>query len=113
MAGWPRPCATLAASVAAMPKPSSHRASTGTGALRRAESSITIDSHIDQPVHRQRDQAAGPARLTMHPHQIVGMLVRCDSSDADHTPAVVHLITLSPPFIGHHRPQTTWSARYR
>ena len=35
--------ATFAASVAAMPKPSSHRASAGTGILRRAESSITIE----------------------------------------------------------------------
>jgi hypothetical protein len=39
----PRPWATLAASVAAMPRPSSHRASAGTGTLRRAESSITMD----------------------------------------------------------------------
>ena len=31
---WPRPCVTLAASVAAMPRPRSHRASAGTGALR-------------------------------------------------------------------------------
>ena len=38
-----RPCATLAASVAATPRPSSHRASAGTGVLRRAESSITIE----------------------------------------------------------------------
>jgi hypothetical protein len=35
---WPRPCATLAASVATMPRPSSHRASAGTGSFRRAES---------------------------------------------------------------------------
>ncbi len=40
---WPSPCATLAAKVAAMPRPSSHRASAGTGASRRAESSITIE----------------------------------------------------------------------
>jgi hypothetical protein len=39
----PRPWATLAASVAATPKPSSHRASAGTGLFRRAESSITIE----------------------------------------------------------------------
>jgi len=39
----PRPWATLAARVAAIPKPSSHRASAGTGVLRRAESSITIE----------------------------------------------------------------------
>ena len=40
---WPRPCTTLAASVVAMPRPSSHRASAGTGVLRPAESSITIE----------------------------------------------------------------------
>ena len=40
---WPKPWATLAASVAAMPSPRSHRASAGTGVLRRAESSITIE----------------------------------------------------------------------
>jgi hypothetical protein len=39
----PRPLATLAASLVAMPKPRSHRASTGTGVLRRAESSIAIE----------------------------------------------------------------------
>jgi hypothetical protein len=33
----------IAASVAAMPKPSSHRASPGTATFRRAESSITIE----------------------------------------------------------------------
>jgi hypothetical protein len=33
----------LAASVAATPSPSSHRASSGTGILRRAEPSITIE----------------------------------------------------------------------
>jgi hypothetical protein len=33
----------LAASVAAIPRPSSHRASGGTGTFRRAESSITIE----------------------------------------------------------------------
>ena len=38
-----RPWATLAARVAAIPKPRSHRASAGTGVLRRAESSITIE----------------------------------------------------------------------
>jgi hypothetical protein len=39
---WLWPWATFAAS-ATMPKPSSHRASAGTGILRRAESSITIE----------------------------------------------------------------------
>jgi hypothetical protein len=43
MGPCPSPWATLAASVAAMPNPRSHRASTGTGFLRRAESSITIE----------------------------------------------------------------------
>jgi len=40
----PKPRATFAASVAAMPRPRSHRESSGTCPLRRAESSITIDS---------------------------------------------------------------------
>jgi hypothetical protein len=40
---WLRPCATFAASVAAIPRPSSHRASAGTGTSRLAESSITIE----------------------------------------------------------------------
>ena len=40
---WPRLCAILAASVAAMPRPSSHRANDGTATFRRAESSITIE----------------------------------------------------------------------
>jgi hypothetical protein len=39
----PRPWATSAARVAAIPRPSSHRANVGTGFLRRAESSITIE----------------------------------------------------------------------
>jgi hypothetical protein len=41
---WPKPWATFAASVAVMPRTRSHRAKPGTGVLRRAESSITIDS---------------------------------------------------------------------
>ena len=36
-------CATLAASVVAIPCPSSHPARAGTGTIRRAESSITIE----------------------------------------------------------------------
>lgn len=39
----PRPCATLAASVAAIPRHSGHRTSGGTDTFRRAESSITIE----------------------------------------------------------------------
>jgi hypothetical protein len=39
----PQAVATFAASVAAMPRPGSHRASPGTGDFRRAESSITIE----------------------------------------------------------------------
>jgi hypothetical protein len=39
----PEPCVTLAASVAAIPRPRSHRASAGTWILRRAESSIIIE----------------------------------------------------------------------
>ena len=39
----PRQCATSAASVAAIPRPSSHRASGGTPHFLRAESSITIE----------------------------------------------------------------------
>ena len=40
---WPMPCATFAASVVAMPRPSNHLASAGIAALRRAESSSTIE----------------------------------------------------------------------
>ena len=40
---WPGPCAALAAGVAPMPSPSSHLAGAGTGTLRRAESSSTIE----------------------------------------------------------------------
>jgi len=39
----PTPCATLTASVAAIPRPMSHGSITGTGVLRRADSSITIE----------------------------------------------------------------------
>jgi hypothetical protein len=39
----PRPVGAFAARVAAMPTPSNHLASLGTGILRRAESSITIE----------------------------------------------------------------------
>ncbi len=39
----PRPCATLAASVAAIPGPGSHLPRTGTGTFRRAESGIAIE----------------------------------------------------------------------
>jgi hypothetical protein len=39
----PSTCATLAASVAAIPSPSSHLARAGTGTFRRAEPSITIE----------------------------------------------------------------------
>ena len=45
---WPSPCATFAASVAAMPRPGSRRASAGTRASRRAESSCR--SHL--PIER-------------------------------------------------------------
>ena len=37
------PCAMFAVSGTAMPRPSSHLASTGTAALRRAESGSTIE----------------------------------------------------------------------
>jgi hypothetical protein len=39
----PSPWAMFAVSVAVMPTPSSQRARAGTGALRRAQSSITIE----------------------------------------------------------------------
>jgi hypothetical protein len=39
----PRPWATFAVSVAAMPRPSSHRASHGTGTVRRTESCTTVE----------------------------------------------------------------------
>ena len=45
---------------------------------------------LDQPVHRQRNQAGRPARLTMRPHQSVSV------------------------FVGRHRrEQTPWSGPYR
>jgi hypothetical protein len=67
-----RPWATLAASVAAIPTLRSHRASAGTCVFRRAESSFTIEL-VDQPVHREQDQAGSPTRLTVRPHEIVGV----------------------------------------
>lgn len=41
---WPRPCATLAPTVAVIPAPRHHRASGGTGWLRRLASRISSDS---------------------------------------------------------------------
>jgi hypothetical protein len=48
---------------------------------------------LDQTVHRQRHQPAGPPRLAVRPHRGTGVLVGCnrsDSSDAEHRPAVIH-----------------------
>ena len=70
-----RPWATLAASVAAMPRPRSHRASAGTascGALSRAHHR----TRVDQPVHRERRNHVGyPACLTTRSHEIVGVFI--------------------------------------
>ena len=57
-ASWPGPCATLAAGVAAMPTPSSHRAIDGTGTFRRAESSINIELGQISPSTVKRHQPA-------------------------------------------------------
>ena len=64
---WPRPCATLAASVAAMPRQSSQR-----GNRRLAARGVKHHhrTRADQAVHRQRDQASSPASLTVRPHQM-------------------------------------------
>jgi len=84
----PRPRATLAASVAAIPRPSGHRASGGTGAFRRR-----VEHHhgagVDQPVHRQWRQPTRPLRLAVRPDQGIGRLVghnRSDSRDTDYRP---------------------------
>ena len=62
---WPRPWATFAARVAAMPRPSSHRASAGTGHLAARGVEHHHRARVDQPVHRQRDQAGRPTGLAM------------------------------------------------
>jgi hypothetical protein len=68
---WPKPCAALAASVAAIPKPSSQRASAETGVARRAESSITIDQRElrhEQPwAFGAVPRAIKPRRPRSHP----------------------------------------------
>jgi hypothetical protein len=41
---------------------------------------------IDQPVHRERNQASRSASLTVHPYQRVSVLTGRDRSDRRHTP---------------------------
>jgi len=63
-------------------------------------------ARVDETVDRQRNQTPGPASLTVHPHQSRSVLVghnSSDSSDADYSRAVDHLITRSTEFITHHR----------
>jgi len=61
---------------------------------------------VDQPVHRQRDQPPYPGRLPVRPHQSIGVFVGRDRGDADHGPAVDHLITCPVvAVIAHHQPR--------
>ena len=71
---WPRQCATLAVSVSTITKPSSHRASMGTGTARRAESSITIEL-VYQPVYSRRNQVRSATGPTAPPNERTRMLV--------------------------------------
>jgi hypothetical protein len=76
-----RPCAMVAASVAAKPRPRSHRADAGTGSLRRAESSITIELALINPSTVSGTRRPRPTGPTVCPHQGVGVLVRRHPSD--------------------------------
>lgn len=79
-----RPQATFAASVPAMPRPSSHRASTG---ARTAPPCRVKHSHrtgVDEPVHGQRDQTCRPPRLAARLLQGTRMLVGNDRRDSSH-----------------------------
>ena len=69
----PSPWATLAASVPAMPRPSSHRASTGTDVSRAA--SNTIEPAQISPSTLSGINVSRPAGLTVCPHEIVGVFV--------------------------------------
>jgi hypothetical protein len=105
----PRPWATFG--VAVMPRPSSHRASAGTGTFQYA---VQYDhrTRVDQPVYRQRDQAGRPARLTMCSHGIKGVLIRRDRSnrsDTDDSPRSRPPDDPSAAITRHHQRQKTWS----
>jgi hypothetical protein len=41
-------------------------------------------TRVNQPVHRQRDQAARPAHFTMRPHESVSMLIRRHRSNTEY-----------------------------
>ena len=69
---WPRPWATLAASVATMPSPSSHRASAGTGVLRRAESSIAATAATSSTASAVDQRMTRSAAFTTQLHQATG-----------------------------------------
>jgi hypothetical protein len=76
---WPSPCATFAASVAAMPS----RAATARAPERphRDESSMTTEPGVDQPVLRQRHEPTYPSCLAMRPHQCIGVFVGREHGD--------------------------------
>jgi hypothetical protein len=83
----PKPCATLAATVAAIPRPSSQRANAGNRRLTARGIKHHDRTCVDQAVYRQRDQASSPARLTMRSHEVIGMLIGRDRGhrrDAEH-----------------------------
>ena len=107
-----RPCATFAASVAAIPRPSSDRANPGNGTLRRAESRSTHRTRVNQPVHRERNQTCRPARFHVRSDQRVGVLIGRDGRDPP-TPitaaAVIHLMPPSASITGYRRQlRTPW-----
>jgi hypothetical protein len=54
--------------------------------FRRAESSITIELAVDQPVHRQRHQLTRPLRLAVCPDQGIGVLAGHNRSDTGYRP---------------------------
>lgn len=59
---------------------------------------LPVDGTLDQPIHREEDQASRPAGLTMRLHQRVSVFIGRDRSDRRHTdyaPAVGHLIIRS------------------
>ena len=60
-------------------------------------------TRVDQPVHRQRDQAGRPPRPAVRPNQSTRVLVgneRRDSSDTDHRPTVMCAVPAAPPGAG-------------
>jgi hypothetical protein len=44
---------------------------------------------LDQPVHRELNQASRPASLAMRPHQRVSVLIGRDRSHTNHPPPAV------------------------